>query len=327
MNKLDFSLLKALYGIHAKSGNEKRIRRFIKRWVANNVPTATVVQDATGNLYITKGNKENYPCLCAHIDQVQDFHPKDFVCVESEDVIFGYSPKTHKQCGLGGDDKNGVFIALTCLQKYDVLKCAFFVGEEIGCVGSSAADMAFFDDCRFCAQIDRRGNSDLVTNISSPLCSDEFLQDARCEDYGYSVCDGLMTDVDTLRNNGLEISCVNMSCGYYEPHTDREITSKQDVQKCYEFVCHLIEDCTKVYAFQSYDYSGYSYDSFWDTYDAIYTSIENVLQSNPKATLRETYELLHGCFPDVKKEDFASVYSDAMWNAGEEQIFTDYDFH
>lgn len=322
--KLDFSLLKALYGIHAKSGNEKRIRRFIKRWIANNVPTATVVQDVTGNLYITKGDSENYPCLCAHIDQVQSFHPKDFVCVESKDVIFGYSPKTHKQCGLGGDDKNGVFIALTCLQKYDVLKCAFFVGEEIGCIGSSAADMAFFDNCRFCAQIDRRGNSDLVTNISAPLCSDEFLQDARCEEYGYSVCDGLMTDVDTLRNNGLEISCVNMSCGYYEPHTDREITSKQDVQKCYEFVCHLIEDCTKVYTFQSYDYG---YGSFWDTYDAIYTSIENVLQNNPKATLRETYELLHGCFPDVRKEDFASVYSDAMWNAGEEQIFTDYDFH
>ena len=82
-------------------------------------------------------------------------------------MIFGYSPKERKQCGLGADDKNGLFIALECLASYDAIKCAFFVGEEIGCKGSGAVDISFFDDCRYCIQIDRRGNSDMVTDIYS----------------------------------------------------------------------------------------------------------------------------------------------------------------
>ena len=70
MKELDYELLKKLYCIHSKSGNEKKMRRFIKRWISDNVPSAVVTQDNTGNLYITKGDAESYPCLCAHMDQV-----------------------------------------------------------------------------------------------------------------------------------------------------------------------------------------------------------------------------------------------------------------
>jgi hypothetical protein len=35
--------------------------------------------------------------------------------------------------GLGADDKNGIWIALQCLKKYDTVKVAFFVSEEVGC--------------------------------------------------------------------------------------------------------------------------------------------------------------------------------------------------
>lgn len=37
--------------------------------------------------------------------------------------------------------------------------------------------MSFFDDVRFVIQPDRKGNSDLITNIGySGLCSDEFIE-------------------------------------------------------------------------------------------------------------------------------------------------------
>ena len=39
-----------------------------------------------------------------------------------------------------------------------------------------------------------------------------------------------------LKRNGLEVSCVNLSCGYYEPHTDNEYTILSDLCKCYRFV-------------------------------------------------------------------------------------------
>lgn len=43
-----------------------------------------------------------------------------------------------------------------------------------------------------------------------------------------------------FERNGLEVSCINLSCGYYEPHTDNEYTVVADLCKCYRFVRHII---------------------------------------------------------------------------------------
>ena len=101
---------------------------------------------------------------------------------------------------------------------------------------------AVFDDVRFVIQPDRRGNSDLITAISfTELCSEKFIREAAPEKWGYAEKNGLMTDVLTLKENGLGVSCVNVSCGYYNPHMDEEITVKKDLQKCLDFIEHLIE--------------------------------------------------------------------------------------
>lgn len=322
MKELNFGLLKALYCVFSPSNGEKKMRRFIKRHIKNNIPTAVVTQDVHGNLFVTKGEAESYPCLCAHMDQVQNLHPTDFVCIDDQGVIFGYSPKLHKQCGLGADDKNGIFIALQCLERYDVLKCAFFVGEEIGCVGSHAADIEFFADCRFCAQIDRRGNSDMVTSISfGNICSDEFVTAADCETYGYAVSTGLMTDVEALRGNGVIASCINMSCGYYEPHTDHEFTVVEDVKKCHAFVCHLIEHCTSVYAHKEDDYEYNGNRSEWEHgewnrydycvfYDECLEYCCNWLRDNPQLTLNEFIDAACMYFP-FSKSGFTEIFENA----------------
>lgn len=306
MKKLDYNLLKSLYNIHSQSEEEAAMRDFIKAWVTENVPVAVVTEDTTGNLFIAKGKAESYPCLCAHMDQVQRFHPDDFVCLEGRDIVLGYSPSLRKQCGLGADDKNGIFIALMCLQQYDILKCAFFVAEEIGCIGSGSADTAFFSDCRFCAQIDRRGNSDMVTRISAPLCSDEFISDACCTEYGYGISDGLMTDVDALRNNGVTASCINLSCGYYEPHTDHEITSKADLEKCFRFVCHLIEDCTKTYEFTASFYS--SFDRYCEKEDEFCTLCDELLSQDPNITFSEIYKDYGKEFRTLTRREMKTIY-------------------
>ena len=78
------------------------------------------------------------------------------------------------------------------------MKCVFFVGEETGYIGSSRADMDFFNDCRFVIQCDCKGN--MVTQISSTaLCSDEFIRAVEPKKYGYSECFGLLTDVYKLK--------------------------------------------------------------------------------------------------------------------------------
>lgn len=275
-------LLRELYKISSPSRGEKKMKKFVKKWIKDNVPEAMVSNDNAGNLYVVKGNAETYPCIVAHLDQVQDPHEKDFCCYVVDGKVFGFCPSKVELRGLGADDKNGIWVALKCLQKYDAMKCAFFVGEEIGCVGSSKADIDFFRHCRWVVQCDRKNGSDLITDAGwTELCSRDFVValSEGMEKYGYKETDGLMTDVMTLKESGLDVSCVNMSCGYYRPHTEEEYTDLAELQNCLEFVEWIVENVTDVYpheyepkSWKSYGgYGGYgkSYGGYgkYDWYD------------------------------------------------------------
>lgn len=273
-------LLKHLYEIYSPSGGEKQLKRFIKKWVKDNIPDAEIRTDNNdGNVYIVRGVADVYPCVVAHLDQVQRNHSKDFIAVETDDIIFGYSPSNRCREGLGADDKNGIWIALQCLKEFDIIKVAFFVGEEIGCVGSGRCDMWWFENCQYIIEPDRRGSSDLITNISGDLCSEAFKDYIPMKDFGYSEKSGLMTDVLELLERGVGISCINLSCGYYEPHTDDEFTVKVDLLNCLELVKTIIVNCgVQVFhheyqcAYKSSYSSSYNGMSRWDweEYDAKY---------------------------------------------------------
>ena len=278
----DFSLLKQLFCIHSKSRKEGKLIKFIWNWIRQNVPSASIKCDKLGNMYVTKGKSETYPCIAAHLDQVQERHSKDFMAYEAEDIIIGFSPKHREQQGLGADDKVGLWIGLKCLQKFDVIKLTFFVGEEIGCKGSQEADMDFFKDCRFVIEPDRREANDLITVIGwTSLCSDEFLKDIGYQKFGYKETEGAMTDIETLKDNGLAISCINLSCGYYKPHSDQEFVYKPAVSNCLAFVEHIIKTCTKVYPHED-DTTRYERQNcYGDIYDDFYGEIYDMLTNDP----------------------------------------------
>ncbi len=301
-------LLKKLYQIHSPSGREGKLIRFICNWVKYNVPDACIALDqTTGNLYITKGVAETYPVLCAHLDQVQRKYPRDYTVVQTDHIIFAYSPKTRTYCGLGADDKNGIWIALKSLQKFPILKVCLFVSEEVGCIGSSHADMDFFKDARFVIQADRRNAHDLVANIGfTELCSDEFLADIPYQKYGYAITDGLSTDVGQLKENGLEVSCINLSTGYYEPHSDREYTVITDLLNCKAFIENVIMVCTKVYAHvPSYGAIGYD-DQEWEIYEMLWNEL--TLDPNiPSCILYDGYKHI---YPNMTIQDVESVIED-----------------
>ena len=312
---MEFDLLKQLYLIHSPSGSEKKLRKFIKDWIRRNVPAAHYVVDNIGNLYVVKGDAENYPCIVAHMDQVQKEHSHDFQVVETKDVLFGFSLKNVQLEGLGADDKNGIWIALRCLKKYPVMKCAFFVGEEIGCIGSSKCDMAFFTDCRYVLQPDRRGGHDLIPNIGgwTELCSKEFLKAIGYEAFGFKTTAGMMTDVEALKNHGLKVSAVNMSCGYYRPHSDEEYTKKSELRNTLAFVEHIIENCTAVFPHE--DEYGKSGNFFDDTdNDELWEHMTNYLSYNPEATLEDAQSEFCGLggFPsdqvEIVYEDVKALY-------------------
>lgn len=193
-------------------------------------------------------------------------------------LVFGYNSANRQHCGIGADDKNGIWICLKSLEESAVLKCAFFVAEEVGCAGSHRADMLFFNDCRFVLECDRKGNGDMVTQANmTALCSEEFIRDVAPQDYGYKETQGMLTDVIALKSRGLNLSCTNLSCGYYYPHSEHEFTNVEDLKNCLDFVRHIIRDCRGVYKHKKKRIDWSSYLPEYGMYDNPYLQMKRRL--------------------------------------------------
>ena len=187
---------------------------------------ATIETDKEGNLFATKGTPpegEFYPCIVAHLDSVHDIIPEGrYHILELGGKAFAMDSDTLRFAGVGGDDKCGLYIALQVLRSVPFCKVALFVDEEVGCDGSGAASLDWFDDCGYIIQNDRRGYADVVKCImGSTIASDDFVEaiDPLVKKYCRKWCnDGGLTDVYTLATRGLNLSMLNLSCGYYLPH-------------------------------------------------------------------------------------------------------------
>lgn len=313
-----YELLKLLYETFSPSRNEKRMRKVLRPLCKER--GAKVVKDDVGNLLVTKGKADSYPCICAHMDQVQHRHSKDFTVYRQDDCIFAFSAKAREQQGLGADDKNGLWIALELLAELPVLKCAFFVGEEIGCIGSNHVDLGFFDNVRYCVQADRRNGDDLITSISGNLCSEDFLNDIGYQLYGYRPTQGLTTDVGTLVRRGVGVSCINISCGYYDPHTDHETTEWGELQNAKAFAKHICEALTDRYPheYEPPTYLSFGYDRWRDF--GLFSGYrrEHALNGNEKSRLelvkeqecRDTMQWLLESEPHLTFEELWRDYQD-----------------
>lgn len=237
--ELPINILTKLYKIQAKSGSETKMIQYLERLLPLLGDNITI-KNIKNNLYITKGVSDSYPCIVAHTDQVQDVC-KNVSILRVEDLFVGFDFVQKKQVGLGADDKNGILMVIMALIKFPVLKACLFHGEETGCLGSTTCDLDFFNDCRFILQCDRRGSGDFISNGANiDLCTKEFIKDCELDKFGYEETKGSMTDVVTLKQRGVSIACCNISCGYYNPHTDYESTKISDLEKCWNFVQHIL---------------------------------------------------------------------------------------
>lgn len=204
-----------------------------------------------GNLYVKKGNAEKYPCLVAHMDTVHDIE-SDLSIVEFDGALTGFNRHTMTQVGIGGDDKVGVFICLQALKQTENIKVVFFRDEEVGCIGSNLADKAFFEDCYYVLEFDRRGKSDFVIDANGVILSTKAFQQAILPyvyKYGYSYALGGGTDVQALRQLGIKCSMANLSCGYYNPHLDNEYVVIKDVENTLNLALELLKNIKNSYDF------------------------------------------------------------------------------
>ena len=226
--------------VQTTSYNVKLMNKYIREFVKE-IPDCKLYKNH-GNLYVTRGNADIYPCVVAHTDTVHDIH-KEFHIKRHKDIYYAINQDIER-VGVGGDDKVGVFVALEILRTTPNCKVAFFRDEEVGCVGSKLADMTFFDDVAFVMQCDRQGYTDFVNEIFyEDMFNKEFsdgISDLLTK-YGKVESDGGMTDVWQLAENGLDVCCANMSCGYYDPHTDNEYIRISEVLATLDLVKEICE--------------------------------------------------------------------------------------
>jgi len=273
-------MLNHILNTQSYSGNVEEMTNLIADYARSFGADVRVVD---GNVYVTKGRSlsQGFPCIVAHTDTVHKIIPKDdfqVVYASNPNIAFGWDKKSGNFSGIGGDDKVGIYIALSAVQYFDNIKACFFRDEEIGCVGSGLADMTFFNDCMYILQCDRKGKSDFVDNISgTKISSDEFKNDVSgiISRYGYKFHNGGLTDVYKLVTKGVGISVANMSCGYYNPHCDEEFINIDDMTNTKDMVFELIETLDKRYE-HKYVEPTYGYG-----YGTKYYKNSNPYQSKP----------------------------------------------
>lgn len=216
-------LLRELLETQSFFGQEDRMTALVA--TISREAGATVEIDA-GNVYATRGLAGVYPCVIAHTDTVFPIVADDRYAVRFADGEWWASDATTGQPrGIGGDDKVGIWIALSVLRTLPAAKAAFFHSEEVGRLGSRAARMDFFADAGFVLQADRRGSGEFVSWIYDlDLHGDDF--SARVApilaQYGFRETPGRSTDVLSLADNGVGVAVANVACGYYQPHTQQE---------------------------------------------------------------------------------------------------------
>ena len=240
----DRQLLVKMYEIFSPSGGEHAMVNFVSAYLTEKDIEHEI--DSMGNIYCRNHIAgENRIIINAHMDTVASA-PAKIVAEKTEDG--DVHVKSSNNQVIGGDDKNGVFVALKLLtdkrikQPLTILLC---VAEETGCNGSQFAmdnHKDYFADCIFCITVDRRGNTDIITqNFDLQLCSDEMDKTLSewGKDFGLITTQGSISDVSNIVK-ALEINGINLFAGYYNAHSGNEYTSIKDLSASLRFARYLL---------------------------------------------------------------------------------------
>jgi di/tripeptidase len=268
MLQSDLDLLKEVLSVKTKTYREGLMVEYLTNYFTEK--GYPFYLDHKNNVYVTKGEAEVFPCVIAHTDTVHNIKPMFVVermgrrgptyghlpFNDTEDRLFltGVDERG-RPSGIGGDDKCGVYTCLRLLEVFDNLKAAFFVSEETGCHGSREADPNFFNNVGYTIQFDAPGNA-LVTEVCSFVRlfdrNSRFFEivDATLGQFGeYDYQSHPYTDISQIKKK-FDHACLNLSCGYYNMHSDTEYVDVEDVENTVTVGTALINNL----GYQKYDY-------------------------------------------------------------------------
>jgi hypothetical protein len=174
--------------------------------------------DEWGNVYInfskeTKGT----PIMVAHTDNVLRGERKPVLTLDGKRIFGGNG------VGIGFDDKTGIICAIEIWKRMHKkgMRIIFTADEEIGGVGARHVPETKLEDAAYIIEMDRRGGNDVIdVSGATRLASDEFVK--IWEDLGFKTATGTFTDLNEFKDVAPKVNMVNISCGYYKPHTNDE---------------------------------------------------------------------------------------------------------
>ena len=237
-------------------------------------------KDEFGNLFIQIG--ESDVMFTSHLDTATS------ALTQVIHTFDGKLIKTDGKSILGADDKAGVVIMLNMIENNIPGLYYFFLGEEVGCVGSrkvaTKQKTEKIEGINKVISFDRRGTDSVITFQSSQRCCSETFGEAlskqlNLSDQTFSYKNdptGILTD--SVQFIGIYSECTNISVGYKNEHTYDEVQDIDHLTKLAE-ACLLVDwsslpverDPSKT-EYKSYSgYGGYG----WDDYDYGYSSLTN----------------------------------------------------
>jgi tripeptide aminopeptidase len=214
-----------------------------------------VVTERDGQLIARKGNSPDpVPFYVAHADTVFAIIPDDeFVVLRWKETDpslrqntywYAYNSRTNAHTGIGGDDKCGLFVCLEAARELDDVGVVITIDEEVGCVGANMLKKADFENAAVLIQADRYGWQDAVamasgTMLSSPEWRGFIQPDIDLFQYKWYYS-GLMTDVECIKSSYIsDVSAINISAGYYKPHTPQEHICEEDLEAAMAFAIQI----------------------------------------------------------------------------------------
>lgn len=259
-----------LFSIQSYTKQEDTIKEFIINKVAG-IPGANCKLDSYGNILITKGAVivgQYYPGIVAHMDTVHRIQKDKYKIVVATGK--GGTTRLHAvsgttKAGIGGDDQCGIWLALKLLEELPILKVVFTVEEEVGAIGASKVNLDFFKDVGYLIEGDRKGKSDLITDVFGEMCSYDFIQTILpiMVEHNFKETTGMLTDVSELSARKVGISCINLSVGYYNPHTFDEYVIVEELLNSTLFVKKCIHKL-------GYNKFAFDYEDVWSGFNNNY---------------------------------------------------------
>ena len=237
--------------------------KFVEHIFSKLVPKNKLNKDKNGNYFVKIGKSNTI--FASHLDTVS----KEYIQVTH--VIDGNIIKTDGKTTLGADDKAGVAIMLWMIVNNVPGLYYFFIGEEVGCIGSGLASKDLnFKNYNKIISFDRYGTNSVITHQSSQRSTSDIFADALCDElntHGFIFekdSGGVYTD--SAEFMGIIPECTNISVGYYKQHTFQEY---QDI----DFLSNLASVCLIV----NWDNLPVSRDPSKVEYKEIYYSVNDYI--------------------------------------------------